>query len=94
MDFGRKLHCKAITNGLQSGGGLTLDMDMESLFAGLISADGSMDFERERPAIDPGLERWLPAYFTAETQDKVIDPTGAGNGFLGGLSSTISRPSV
>jgi len=62
-------------------------MDMESLFAGLISADGTMQFERERPAVDAGTERWLPPYFTQEAQARVIDPTGGGNGFLGGLSS-------
>lgn len=29
---------------------------------------------------------WLPAYFQRNDQDKVIDPTGAGNAFLGGLA--------
>ncbi|KAK7748798.1 hypothetical protein SLS53_000822 [Cytospora paraplurivora] len=41
--------------------------------------------------IDPGLDRWIPAYFTKETQDSVIDPTGGGNTFLGGLAVALAR---
>ena len=33
--------------------------------------------------------RWLPAYHT--DQNKVIDPTGGGNGFLGGLAVGLVR---
>lgn len=29
---------------------------------------------------------WLPAYYGASEQDKIVDPTGAGNAFLGGLA--------
>jgi hypothetical protein len=70
-------------------GGLTLDMDMEALFAGLLNGDSS--FEREPVQIDPGLERWLPAYFEYNDQDRVVDPTGGGNGFLGGLAVALAR---
>nr|XP_019048574.1 hypothetical protein I302_02346 [Kwoniella bestiolae CBS 10118]OCF27504.1 hypothetical protein I302_02346 [Kwoniella bestiolae CBS 10118] len=28
---------------------------------------------------------WVPAYYTNDQQDKVVDPTGGGNSFLGGL---------
>jgi hypothetical protein len=70
-------------------GGLTLDMDMESLFAGLMSGENS--FEREEVAIDPGVETWLPAYFTENEKDRVVDPTGGGNGFLGGLAVALAR---
>ncbi|CZR66803.1 related to MAK32 protein [Phialocephala subalpina] len=70
-------------------GGLTLDMDMESLFAGLLNGDGS--FEREEVSIDPGIELWLPAVFGENDQERVVDPTGGGNGFLGGLSIALAR---
>lgn len=36
-----------------------------------------------------GLSKWLPAYHT--TAEKVIDPTGGGNGFLGGLAVGLVR---
>jgi hypothetical protein len=71
-------------------GGLTLDMDMEALFAGLLG-DGDGGFEREEVEIDPGIERWLPAFFTPEDEKKVVDPTGGGNGFLGGLAVGLAR---
>ncbi|QIW95977.1 hypothetical protein AMS68_001495 [Peltaster fructicola] len=29
---------------------------------------------------------WLPAFFGPSEQDKIVDPTGAGNAFLGGLA--------
>jgi sugar/nucleoside kinase (ribokinase family) len=70
-------------------GGLTLDMDIESLFAGLLNSDGS--FEREEVPMNPGVERWLPAYFSEGEQEKVVDPTGGGNGFLGGLAVALAR---
>ncbi|KUJ17090.1 Ribokinase-like protein, partial [Mollisia scopiformis] len=70
-------------------GGLTLDMDMESLFAGLLNEDGS--FEREEVPIDPGIELWLPAFFSKGEEERVVDPTGGGNGFLGGLAVALAR---
>ncbi|UPX10267.1 uncharacterized protein EKO05_0000934 [Ascochyta rabiei] len=36
-----------------------------------------------------GLRRWMPAYH--EDSDKVVDPTGGGNGFLGGLAVGLVR---
>ncbi|KAI9816226.1 MAG: hypothetical protein M1827_001827 [Pycnora praestabilis] len=43
----------------------------------------------------PGLKRWFPAYHQAETANgdnkKVVDPTGGGNGFLGGLAVGLIR---
>ncbi|KAG0649333.1 Maintenance of killer 32 [Hyphodiscus hymeniophilus] len=68
-------------------GGLTLDMDMEALFAGLMNGEGS--FEREPVPVDPGVERWLPAFHN--NKEKVVDPTGGGNAFLGGLSVALAR---
>jgi hypothetical protein len=32
---------------------------------------------------------WVPPYFTTDEQDRVIDPTGGGNGFLGGLCAGL-----
>jgi hypothetical protein len=70
-------------------GGLTLDMDMEALFSGLLDGDGELD--REIMPIDPGVEMWLPAFFCEAEADKVVDPTGGGNGFLGGLAVALAR---
>ncbi|KAH7071965.1 Ribokinase-like protein [Paraphoma chrysanthemicola] len=36
-----------------------------------------------------GLRRWLPAYH--QSAEKVVDPTGGGNGFLGGLAVGLVR---
>lgn len=87
-------------------GGLSPDVDMEALFAGLMQEpDGSVarDFDDD---IDPGIERWLPAFFTdgpaAEKEEAtsagaaaagrhVVDPTGGGNTFLGGLAVALAR---
>jgi len=33
--------------------------------------------------------KWLPAYHT--NQERVVDPTGGGNTFLGGLAAALSR---
>lgn len=41
--------------------------------------------------IDPGLDRWIPAYWTKENAAKVVDPTGGGNTFLGGLAVGLAR---
>lgn len=84
-------------------GGLTHDTDMEALFAGLMNGDGS--FEREIVPVDPGIEAWLPAVFAANAEsrnaeesgngegdhEKVVDPTGGGNAFLGGLAVGLAR---
>jgi sugar/nucleoside kinase (ribokinase family) len=39
-----------------------------------------------------GLQKWLPAYH--QSVEKVIDPTGGGNGFLGGLAMGMVRGSA
>lgn len=36
-----------------------------------------------------GVRRWMPAYH--QDADKVVDPTGGGNGFLGGLAVGLVR---
>lgn len=41
--------------------------------------------------IDPGLDRWIPAYWTKENVHQVVDPTGGGNTFLGGLAVALAR---
>ncbi|KAI1434536.1 Ribokinase-like protein [Xylaria sp. CBS 124048] len=97
-------------------GGLRPDTDMEALFAGLLQdAEGSI--AREEIEVDPGVERWLPAYHTNNHEEsdnglaieeendaglegekgrrrrkgKVVDPTGGGNTFLGGLAVALAR---
>jgi sugar/nucleoside kinase (ribokinase family) len=75
-------------------GGLTLDTDLATLFADLLDSSGNATFSFTQDAeIDPGIERWLPAYFTEKDAEagKVVDPTGGGNGFLGGMSVALAR---
>lgn len=76
-------------------GGLRPDTDMEALFAGLMQdAEGCV--AREEIEIDPGVEKWVPAYYGegyggADVGERVVDPTGGGNTFLGGLSVALAR---
>ncbi|KAI0457783.1 Ribokinase-like protein [Xylaria acuta] len=95
-------------------GGLSHDTDMEALFAGLLQdAEGSI--AREEIEVDPGVERWIPAFHSNSCEEddnepphdeegaegrtgqekrkkgKVIDPTGGGNTFLGGLAVALAR---
>lgn len=85
-------------------GGLQPDTDMMGLLAGLLQqrpagedggGEGSsglvQDGEVDEVEIDPGLDRWIPAYFTKEAQGRVVDPTGGGNTFLGGLAVALAR---
>lgn len=65
-------------------------MDIEALFAGLMNGEES--FEIAEPESDPGTECWLPAVFESEEgRKRVVDPTGGGNGFLGGLAVALAR---
>lgn len=61
---------------------------MLSLFAGLMQ-DSTGAIAREEIEVDPGIERWIPAYHTDAS--KVVDPTGGGNTFLGGLAVALAR---
>ncbi|KAI2606723.1 Ribokinase-like protein [Hypoxylon sp. NC1633] len=70
-------------------GGLQPDTDMEALFAGLLQ-DPEGTIAREEIEVDPGVERWIPAYH-ADDASKVVDPTGGGNTFLGGLAVALAR---
>ncbi|KAK0627711.1 Ribokinase-like protein [Immersiella caudata] len=72
-------------------GGLQHDTDMEALFAGLMQ-DGEGHVAREEIEVDPGVERWFPAFYGArEAKERVVDPTGGGNTFLGGLAVALAR---
>ncbi|AEO66727.1 uncharacterized protein THITE_2115069 [Thermothielavioides terrestris NRRL 8126] len=81
-------------------GGLRPDTDMEALFAGLLQ-DEEGRVAREEIEIDPGLEKWVPAYYgdgynkgqegVDGAREKVVDPTGGGNTFLGGLAVALAR---
>jgi len=39
--------------------------------------------------VDSGMERWIPAVHNDPA--KVLDPTGGGNTFLGGLAVALAR---
>ncbi|KAK7927716.1 PfkB family carbohydrate kinase [Apiospora marii] len=69
-------------------GSLQHDTDMEALFAGLLQDPEGMVADEEIE-VDPGIERWVPAYHT--DKEKVVDPTGGGNTFLGGLAVALAR---
>lgn len=97
---GKKVHA--------AHGGLQPDTDMMSLFAGLLQQsapdedggddDGAATFsfiqdELDEVDIDPGLDKWIPAFFTKSdaAEGRVVDPTGGGNTFLGGLAVALAR---
>ncbi|KAI1853266.1 hypothetical protein JX266_001972 [Neoarthrinium moseri] len=69
-------------------GSLQPDTDMMALFAGLLQ-DSEGSVAEEEIEVDPGIEKWIPAYHT--DKEKVVDPTGGGNTFLGGLSVALAR---
>ncbi|GJN67220.1 MAK32-like protein [Purpureocillium lilacinum] len=69
-------------------GGLQPDTDMEALFAGLLQdEDGSI--ARDEVEVDAGTEHWVPPYH--HDPASVVDPTGGGNTFLGGLAVALAR---
>lgn len=70
-------------------GGLRPDTDMFSLFAGLMQDEEGV-VAREEIEVDPGVEMWVPPYHDADG-GKVVDPTGGGNAFLGGLAVALAR---
>lgn len=69
-------------------GSLQPDTDMMALFAGLMQ-DPEGSVTEEEIEVDPGVEKWIPAFHT--DKEKVIDPTGGGNTFLGGLAVGLAR---
>ncbi|KEY64515.1 hypothetical protein S7711_09640 [Stachybotrys chartarum IBT 7711] len=69
-------------------GGLRPDTDMEALFAGLLQDEDGF-VAREEIEVDPGIERWVASYH--QDPEKVVDPTGGGNTFLGGLAVALAR---
>ncbi|KAK3390977.1 Ribokinase-like protein [Podospora didyma] len=75
-------------------GGLRPDTDMEALFAGLLQDDEGF-VAREEIEVDPGIEMWVPPYYQKGVCDNadtvVVDPTGGGNTFLGGLGVALAR---
>lgn len=99
---GKEKGSKRRRKALGHRGALQPDTDMMSLFAGLLQQSGE-DAEEEEPTfsfireedneveIDPGLDRWVPAYWNKEQVEKVVDPTGGGNTFLGGLAVALAR---
>jgi sugar/nucleoside kinase (ribokinase family) len=81
---------KTRSSGTHVHGGLTEGMDFEKLFAKLLAPPEEPEDEvEEEPQAIEGIERWIPAVHTDAS--KVIDPTGGGNGFLGGLAVALAR---
>lgn len=39
----------------------------------------------------PQTVHWVPAYWSSDQSDQVVDVTGAGNGFLGGLCAGLDE---
>jgi hypothetical protein len=74
-------------------GGLSADTDFADLFARLDAAQWSEeDSEEEQDDSnepDWGIWSWVPAYHS--DSNKVVDPTGGGNAFLGGLAVALAR---
>lgn len=69
-------------------GGLQPDTDIEALFAGLRKDEDGL-IQRDEIEADPGTEYWIPAYH--QDPRSVVDPTGGGNAFLGGLAVALAR---
>ncbi|KAL6881623.1 Ribokinase-like protein [Trichoderma longibrachiatum] len=69
-------------------GGLRPDIDMTALLADLIRDEDGL-VVRDEIEVDPGVERWIPAYF--KDSKEVVDPTGGGNTFLGGMTVALAR---
>lgn len=69
-------------------GSLQPDTDMESLLAGLLQGDDGV-IDAEEIEVDPGVQKWIPAYH--QDAAKVVDPTGGGNTFLGGMAVALAR---
>ncbi|KKA27081.1 hypothetical protein TD95_001119 [Thielaviopsis punctulata] len=74
--------------GLLTHGGLQHDTDMFALLSDL-TLDDDGQIAREEIETDAGLSRWIPAVHT--DSNKVVDPTGGGNCFLGGLAVALAR---
>jgi sugar/nucleoside kinase (ribokinase family) len=74
-------------------GGLSSETDFADLFARLESAnrldEDSEESEKEDHEPDWGIWAWIPAYHSDSSS--VVDPTGAGNAFLGGLAVALAR---
>ena len=79
-----------------SGEGISLteNVDMFALLGALSNrqnggGEDDSDEDMEDPENDHGLSAWISAYHTDSS--KVVDPTGGGNAFLGGLAVSFAR---
>ncbi|UNI22100.1 hypothetical protein JDV02_008021 [Purpureocillium takamizusanense] len=85
---GRRSTCQPRPRKNHAHGGLRPDTDMEALFAGLLQdEDGSI--ARDEVEVVAGTEYWIPPYH--RNPASVVDPTGGGNTFLGGLAVALAR---
>ncbi|KAG6003356.1 hypothetical protein E4U21_002098 [Claviceps maximensis] len=69
-------------------GGLQPDKNTEAPFA-CPQLDGDDAFDQEGGEYDASTGSWVPAYH--QDKLKVVDATGGGNAFLGGLSVALAR---
>lgn len=69
-------------------GGLQPDTDMEALFAGLLQ-DEEGHVAREEIEVDPGIERWMPAYFQPSTSAPATKSEEAGKTVDGSSSKAV-----
>lgn len=73
-------------------------VDFEALFAGKdwstkFDNDDNQKEDEEGVVHIAGVEKWIPAYHGGDmgSQEKVIDPTGGGNTFLGAVAVAMAR---
>ncbi|PHH58619.1 hypothetical protein CDD81_5026 [Ophiocordyceps australis] len=77
--------CKA-----QPRGGLHPDTNLEAICSALArDHEGFAVLKHEQDDAEGAISHWLPAYH--EDSVDVVDPTGGGNAFLGGLTVALAR---
>ena len=69
----------------------SLTADLSALLMALQDDDGHIPIPEIE--IDPGIEKWIPAYYGEgyAGEPKVVNPTGGGNTFLGALAVALAR---
>lgn len=80
------------TRGYGDGDGDGADADADADGGGKEATYSFIRSEDNEVEMDPGLDRWIPAFWTGgDAPARVVDPTGGGNTFLGGLAVALAR---